>query len=68
MRNLRFWFSLVVLVLVVGLGSIGPVAADIGLVEEGGAAPRCNCWYPNSNTYGVRSGEDCPSTNCWVGV
>jgi hypothetical protein len=66
MRKMRLWFSIVVVV--VGLASIAPmVRADFGELEVGGAA-KCNCWYPNSNRYGVRSGDDCPATDCWVAV
>jgi hypothetical protein len=67
MRKMRLWFSIVVVV--VGLASIAPmVRADFGELEDAGGAARCNCWYPNTNKYGVRNGDDCSTTDCWVAV
>jgi hypothetical protein len=66
MRNIKVWFS--ILVLIVGLAAIAPmVRADFGELEEDGGASRCNCWYPNSNTYGVIRDGDCPKVKCSVG-
>lgn len=60
MRNLRVLFAVAVLLLTVGFGST--------LVSAEDESSKCNCWYPNSNSYGVRSGDDCPKVECWVGV
>jgi len=58
-KQIKFVIALVVLTGVIGV--IGTVAS---FADEG--APKCNCYYPNTGVYGVKNGDDCPATECWV--
>jgi len=60
MKNLRLWFSLVVLLLTVGFGSISPLVS----ADEGGA--KCDCRQIFTGSYGVKSGTDCIVQDCWI--
>jgi len=62
MKNLRLWFSLAVLLLTVGFGSTLPlVSAD----DEG---IKCNCYFPNSDRYGITLDGNCVVYDCWIPV
>jgi len=61
MRKIRFWFS--ILILIVGLASIAPIVkADFG-------GHRCECFYPNRpGEYGYIEGDTCVLFNCWIEI
>jgi len=55
------------LVVLVGCGFVGQAFADDGDGEGGG--DKCQCYFPNSNSYGVYdSGGHCVKQDCWVKV
>ena len=59
MRRLKFRLALAVLVSAVAIGFSVPAAAG---------APKCDCWYPNSNTYGLQKNGDCVQSSCWIPI
>jgi hypothetical protein len=60
MKSVRLALACLILL---GSGAIGTAVFARG--SSGG--PKCNCYYPNSNTYGVQDGHGgCPAVDCWI--
>lgn len=64
MKRIRFGSALLSLMLALGFAlASGPSSSAADGADN---KPKCNCMYPNSGSYGVRSGSDCVVTDCWI--
>jgi hypothetical protein len=67
MKNVYSLLARVVLLLVLIIGTVSILLADIYADEfESDASPKCDCYYPNSLTWGVKKNNDCNKVECWV--
>jgi|GEM_PF-1116415 len=61
-RRFAPWILLVATVSLVGVWLSAPTWAQ----DDDEAAPKCNCYYPNTGQYGVIRWGDCRVVNCWI--
>ncbi len=56
------WILLVTTLFLVVVWLSAPTWAQ----DDDEAAPKCNCYYPNTGQYGVIRWGDCRVVNCWI--
>lgn len=62
MEKLRIALAVAVLLAAGGVGT-----QVFGEEEEAGEADKCQCYFPNTNSYGrFDSGGHCVKQDCWV--
>lgn len=51
-------------ILIAGVGVAAGVSTE---AFGGGGGPKCDCYFPNSNSYGIFDlDNNCAKLNCWV--
>lgn len=65
MKRIRFGAALLSLVLSLGFALASGTTTFADFEAEG---EKCNCLYPNTGQYGVKSGTDCVVKDCWIDI
>ncbi|GEM_PF-7118667 len=67
MKHLRWILSVTVLLSVLTIGMATVYQARVQADSPVKSIPKCECWYPNTNEYGIIIWPiGCDVRNCWI--